>query len=425
MERGISVGVELRYDHASVGRWLAGEQPNSPVPELIANVLTEALGRRITPAMCGMMGGPDTAADPGLQFSLSLTGAVNVSTALWRSDIEGRRYLHGASYAVTVYSAASMRWLTLPGPEHPVSVGPRRVGQAEVDAVRDMATAFRDLDNQVGGGQVRSTIVQYLHSSVSPLLRGSYSEHIGRQLFATTAELARQAGWAAYDQEEHGLAQRYLIQALRLARAAADAGLSAEILAAMSRQATYVGRPGDAVDLARAAQIAARNAGLAVLESECLMVEAHGHAARTDSAACARSLSAAERAFDRGADDPQPDWLSYFDSSYLSAKVAHCFRELGDDTRTARFARQSLNMSAGYQRGRAFNLAILAAAVVDQDPREAVRIGTEALEIAAGLSSRRSWSYLRDVRQRLIAYAELPEVAAFRRQVLELSDRRG
>ncbi|MFI5717803.1 hypothetical protein [Nocardia sp. NPDC051750] len=71
-----------------------------------------------------------------------------------------------------------------------------------------------------------------------------------------TAELTKLAGWAAYDLAEHGLAQRYLIQALRMARAAGDAALGAEILAAMSHQATYVGRPGDAVDLARAAQIA-------------------------------------------------------------------------------------------------------------------------------------------------------------------------
>ncbi|MFJ9365006.1 hypothetical protein ACIRRA_11380 [Nocardia sp. NPDC101769] len=78
-------------------------------------------------------------------------------------------------------------------------------------------------DNKVDGGKVRSTIVQYLHSSVAPLLRGSFNEHIGRQLLGSTAELVRLAGWAAYDQEDHGLAQSYLIQALRLARAASDA----------------------------------------------------------------------------------------------------------------------------------------------------------------------------------------------------------
>ncbi|MFF0488429.1 hypothetical protein ACFYTQ_05335 [Nocardia sp. NPDC004068] len=423
VDRARAIGIDLAYDHRSVGRWLAGEQPLHPCPELIAEVMSEALGRRITPSDCGMTT-KCAAADLGLEFPLSLIEATAAVTALWRSDVERRKFLQGASYAVAVYPAASMRWLTLPVPEHPVSSGSRRVGQSEVDAVRTMTAAFRDLDNQVGGGRVRPTIVQYLHSSVSPLLRGSYAESIGRQLFATTAELTKLAGWAAYDQEEHGLAQRYLIQALRLARAAGVAGLGAEILAAMSHQATYVGRPGDAVDLARAARISARTAGLAALESECHMVEAHGHASRRDASLCRVSLSAAERSFSRTESGDRPEWLSYFDAAYLSAKTAHCFRDLGDNARTARFAELSLDMSKGYLRGRAFNLALLASARVDTDPHEAVRVGRQSLDIAVGLTSQRSYSYLRDVRARLRPHAQLPDVADFRREVSELTRRR-
>ncbi|MFQ6327898.1 hypothetical protein ACLMAL_17405 [Nocardia sp. CWNU-33] len=421
VERGRAVGVELRYDHTAVGRWVAGEQPNSPGPELIAEVLTEVLGRRVVPSDCGMSGGQNPA-DLGLEFSLSLAEATAAATALWRSDVERRRFLLGASYAVAVYPAASMRWLTLPGPEHPVSAGHRRIGQTDVDAVRTMTKAFRDLDNRVGGGKVRSTIVHYLHSSVTPLLHGSYNEPVGRQLFATTAELTKLAGWAAYDLEEHGLAQRYLIQALRMSRAAGNIGLGAEILAAMSHQATYVGRPGDAVDLARAAQIAARGAGLAALESECHMVEAHGHAARADSSSCATSLNAAERAFTR-ADSSRPAWLDYFDGAYMSAKTAHCFRDLGDFARAAQFAGQSLNMSDGYLRGRAFNLCLLASALAHDDPHEAARIGTEALDIISGLESHRTHAYLREVRHRLAAYTALPDIDHFRRQVLAITMR--
>jgi len=418
VERGGAVGLELGYDHTSVGRWLAGEQPTPPTPGLIAEVLTEVTGRRVTVADCGMFGG-EVSADLGLEFSLSLAEATAAATALWRSDVERRRFLVGASYAVAVYPAASIRWLTMPGPEHPVSKeGIRRIGQGDVDAVRTMTAAFRDLDNRVGGGKVRSTIVHYLHSSVAPLLQSSYTELIGRQLFATTAELTKLAGWAAYDLEEHGIAQRYLIQALRMSRAAGDAGLGAEILAAMSHQATYVGRPGDAVDLARAAQIAARTTGLAVLESACHMVEAHGHAARRDSSTCAKSLNAAERAYER-ADTARPAWLDYFDGAYLSAKTAHCFRDLGDQRRAAGFAERSLAMADGYTRGRMFNLCLLASARAEEDPREAVQIGNDALDMAAGLESRRSLAYLREIRHRLAPHAALPEVADFRERVHE------
>ncbi|QVI23307.1 hypothetical protein KHQ06_10655 [Nocardia tengchongensis] len=122
VDRGRSLGLELCYDHSSVGRWLAGEQPQPPVPGLIADTLTELLGRTITPAMCGMTNPPTATAEIGLEFSLSLSDAVDASTALWRNDVEHRRFLQDTSYAVAVYPAASMRWLTLPGPEHPVSM---------------------------------------------------------------------------------------------------------------------------------------------------------------------------------------------------------------------------------------------------------------------------------------------------------------
>ena len=37
--------ANVRCDHTSVLRWLAGEQPRPPVPELVAVVLGDALGQ--------------------------------------------------------------------------------------------------------------------------------------------------------------------------------------------------------------------------------------------------------------------------------------------------------------------------------------------------------------------------------------------
>ena len=68
---------------------------------------------------------------------------------------------------------------------------------------------------------------------------------------------AEKTGWVAYDSDEHGLAQRYLTQALAYSRHADDHALAAEILAAQAHQALYLARPDEAVDLARAAQAAA------------------------------------------------------------------------------------------------------------------------------------------------------------------------
>lgn len=418
VERGAAVGLILSYDHNSVRRWLNGEQPQQPGPTLVAAVLQERLARRITPEDCGMHGQIDTA-ELGVEFNPDWTRGVHTVTALWRNDVERRRFLAGLAYGMAVYPSAAMRWLTHPVADAVTSAGARRVGPHDVAALRSMTSAFRDLDNRVGGGRVRATVVQYLHTEVAPMLRGAYNHTIGQDLFAAAADVTKLAGWMAYDEENHGLAQRYLVQSLRMARTAGDHALGAEILAAMSHQAAYVGRPSDAIDLARAAQHGARRAGIAALESECHIVEAHGHAAANDPSACAGALRAAEHAFARVTD--APPWLAYFDEAYLSAKIAHCFRDLGDHRRTAQHAERSLNMTDGYTRGRVFNLCLLATARVHDDPREAARVGGQALDIAIGLSSQRSRSYLRDVAHRLNPHTDMPEVAAFRHRVAALT----
>jgi len=49
-------GITLKYDHSSVIRWLNGQQPRDPAPELIARVMSERLGRNVSPADLGMGG---------------------------------------------------------------------------------------------------------------------------------------------------------------------------------------------------------------------------------------------------------------------------------------------------------------------------------------------------------------------------------
>ena len=111
-------------------------------------------------------------------------------------------------------------------------------------------------------------------------------------------------------------------QALAYARHADDHALAAEILAAQAHQALYLARPDEAVDLARAAQAAAVRHGSATLLTECLVMEAHGHAARNDARACGAVLARAEQTFDRAAREDDPAWLAYFDEAYLAARMA-------------------------------------------------------------------------------------------------------
>lgn len=416
-------GLSLKYDHTSVIRWLDGQQPRSPVPELIALVLSERLGRLVSPADLGMRPSGEVI-DLGLELPLTWRAGVANLTGLWKADMDRRQFLTGSSFAVSVYASAGVRLLTLPAVDSPVkAIGSRRIGNGDIISLREIARTYRQLDNRLGGGHLRSAVVQLLDGQVTPLLRSAtFSEATGRQLASVASELSQMVGWMAFDAEAHSLAQRYLVQALGLARLAEDNALAAEILAAMSQQAVYVARADQAIDLARAACAMATRAGSPLLVTECHVAEAHGHAARNDARSCSQALTAAEHSFAMARDNQNsPEWLIYFDEAYLSARIAHCFRDLGQGKHAAEYARRSLDMNGDFVRGRAFNLALLGAALTQQgDSEEAIAVGLKAAEIAMNLQSQRSVRYIVDLQRRLTSIAAPPSIAQLTQQTRAL-----
>lgn len=410
----------LSYDHSSVIRWLAGEQPRQPVPELIAEVLTGLLQRRVVAINVGMAPSVVTA-DLGLTLAADWDECVAVAATLWRVDLERRRFLQQSALALSAPSTAALQWLVSPPADPPARSGRRQVGSADVEMGQSIVQSYRELDNRLGGGCTRSAVVQYLDVEVSPLLTdGRYSEATGRRLAEAGAELAQLAGWMAYDCGLHGHAQRYLTLALSFAHHAGSAGLGAEILAAQAHQAVYLARPVEAVDLARAAQATARRAGLPTLLAECHVMEAHGHAASNDARACARALTEAETAFGQAIRGDGPTWLRYFDEAYLAARMAHCFRALGEPGHAEQYARRSLHMDGRFVRGKTFNLALLATALAEQDHvEEACAVGVQAVHLAAGLRSARSVRYIKDLQRVLRRRADTPAVRDLNAQAAE------
>ncbi|NED23216.1 transcriptional regulator, partial [Streptomyces sp. SID9913] len=256
---GAEHGLDLRYDKTSVARWLRGQQPRGRAPAIIAEALGRKLGRTVTIDEIGMANGKNLASGVGLQFSPTVLGAIEQVCELWRSDVGRRDFLSGSSVAASALVEPSRDWLiSLPDAQVARSAGPR-VGRSDVAAVRSMTQALVDLDHQYGSGHVRPVVVHYLNSVVSGLLAGSYREAVGRELFAVVSRLTELAGYMAVDTGQPGLAQRYYIQALRLAQAAGDRGYGGYVLAAsMSHLAAQLGNPREIAQLARAAQEGAR-----------------------------------------------------------------------------------------------------------------------------------------------------------------------
>jgi hypothetical protein len=155
-------GTCLKYDHSSVLRWLDGQQPRGPVPELIAQVLSERLGRLVSPADLGLRSSGEVV-NLGLELPLTWAEGVTTLTALWRADMDRRQFLTGSTFAVSAYATAGIRLLTLPAAATPIApAGYRHIGDSDIISLRDIARTYRQLDNRLGGGQLQGSSAQLL-----------------------------------------------------------------------------------------------------------------------------------------------------------------------------------------------------------------------------------------------------------------------
>jgi transcriptional regulator with XRE-family HTH domain len=303
-----------------------------------------------------------------------------------------------------------------------------RSNNPDVYVVREMTSTFRKIDNKHGGGHnhVRMAVRSYLDST-KPLTSG----HAGTDLLAAKAELYQLAGWIDYDTGHLTEGNEHLTKALQLCREAGNSALEAEMLAAMSHHAAFFSqtneflktvatRPGNsahgaaaAVSHAAASRLSAKRTGLWALRSEAAAMEAHGLALRGDKQESVKALLDAERAFERIHGQEIPSWLTYFDAAYLSAKFAHTLRDLGQPVEAERFARRSLEMNDGYDRGRLFNTVLLASTIADQRRvEEACEIGICAVQMLDSVRSVRVMFNVADLGQRLVAFQETPQVRA-------------
>ncbi|MER6995157.1 MFS transporter [Streptomyces sp. NPDC000410] len=437
---GAQRGLTLRYDKTSVARWVSkGMVPQGAAPHLIAAAIGQKLGRPVPLHEIGLADA-DPAPEVGLAFPRDVGEAVKSATELYRLDLAGRRAGGGGiwqslagSFAVSAYATPASRWLITPADssvERSVdgSDGPEdahvRVGHSDVAKLREAAEDARRWDSKYGGGDWRSSMVpECLRVDAAPLLLGSYSDEVGRALFGATAELTRLAGWMAFDTGQQEAAQRYYIQALRLARAAADVPLGGYVLASMSLQATYRGFADEGVDLAQAA--VERNRGLATARTMSFfrLVEARAHAKANDAVAAGAALKAAESWLERSrAGDADPSWLGFYSYDRFAADAAECYRDLKAPRQVRRFTEQALSRpTEEFVRSHGLRLVVSAVAELESGNLDAAcAAGTRAVEVAGRISSARTTEYVRDLLHRLEPYGDEPRVAELRERARPL-----
>ncbi|MGW1804041.1 regulator [Streptomyces sp. NPDC002078] len=453
---GLEHGLDLRYDKTSVTRWLRGQQPRGTTPALIAEVFTRRLGRRLTAQDLGL----DACAPvyAGLEFAATPEEAVDIVSGLWRKDSGSHAELRKIAFTPAGLVVPSRDWLIgkaddkvarEPAPRVPAQsrsapakpqvrpvlpMPPRARGHAErapgnkvtggdISALRSVGELFRTLDDRYGGGHARQALVRYLEHECEPMLRGAYDEQTGRKLFAAAADLTRLAGWTSYDIAAHGLAQRYFVQALRLAQAAGDRAYGSYVLVTMSRQAVYLGHGREAVQLARVAQQGMGTGGPPVVQALLHASEARAHGVLGEVRACTAALVRAERALEAARPgDEVPYWAKLFDEAQLADEFGHCHRDLQQFRASAQHAERSLQLRApSFARSRLFCRVVLATARLGLgELDQACALAAEAAGQAAEMRSARAVEYVRDFERRLEPYRDAAPVRGYREKVAAL-----
>ncbi|MGW4739145.1 hypothetical protein [Nocardia xishanensis] len=417
---GRDEGQALRYNYTAVGRWVKnGQKPRGITPTLICRVISERLGRTVRPRDIGMEG-MDSLASRGLEYS------PDPDTTLETIQDLGTAYTTGAfnaPFILAALSTPSRDWLLASLEELNSDRGPRAIGMQQVAGIREMFSLFQEMDVMRGGGHARTALISYMNTTVIPLIRREHEPDVQTALYDAAAEQAYLIGWMAYDDGEHGLAQRYLIQALRLSQAAGNPVLGAHVLAGMSDQANLLGHSHEAVALARAGRHGITPAESAACYADLGILEARALARLGDTRAATKALSRAEATFSTIDHDDEPEWAKFIDRAYFYGEAAQCFRDMNQPTEIERFAQLSIQECLQQRRARRGSLSQAATAMAHiqrNDIDAAAARAKVVVQLTATVNSSRSLEAVSDLQRTLKPFASVPSVQDFNREASQL-----
>jgi len=397
-------GHELKTNKSAVAHWVRGQEPEPSTAAYIAEAISRRVGREVTPTELGFT--PQTWTSPTPLLGLGVgPDPVNMLRRIGEADIYRRNFLTGAAYCV---AAAALPLGEAQAAEYAARTTGPRAGRPELDAVRDMTAAFTTIDERYGGGHGRRAVVQYLQDEVADLCESRFAteaEH--REALSLAANLVYLCGWKAYDASEHGLAQRYYLQAYALTREAGDEQHGAWILRIMAHNGMDIRQPAHTLNLADAALDRVRGRVSPMTESLFAITRARALAVAGRGPEAATQIREAQDLVRRGEEEDTAHWAALWGSpaATVGSHTAKTFRVLGDHANAERHYGASIRA----RRGRPGQHRISALTLSSQAEEQAAQghleaaCGTwgQALDLFSGVRSARAATAVKSMRSTL------------------------
>ncbi len=403
---------EPGVDATAVSRWERGARRPRPYYVRLLCRLFELPADRLglVEERVGEHVAPQPAAPP-----VELTAAPDIE------DMQRREFIRKlATTFGTVVMPYGLEPLSLQ-PWEQLSKALRRPPGIDPGAVAELESATAGLHllvEKIPSRELADRVLRHL-SVLSHLLQFSPSADLRRRLAAAAGETAALAGWLAFDLRDHGRARAFYGVALEAAREAGEGPLEACVLGYQSYLVTAEGSHQEAIQVLAEA---VRRAGSDYPATRSWLIGrvAEEQAAIGQEVPALDALELACVEFERSQPEEECSWTRFLDRSrFMSLQVA-TYGRLGRTAEARAAGDRALESLAGEDlKKRAIVLADVAAARADEGELElACELGAQALAIGLRTQCRLGMQHVRDLRQRLEPWRDLPSVRRLEEQLV-------
>jgi tetratricopeptide (TPR) repeat protein len=234
---------------------------------------------------------------------------------------------------------------------------------AYLEAVQQHIRHIIELDGRFGGTDLAPLAVRFFRSVHQQLGSGAHEPSIERDLQATAGELAEVAGWLLYDADRQDDVRRLNQEALYFSRLAGDRTMELLTLRNASMHAGFLGRPHEALHLARSV-LESRDRLSPRVKTLFLVRQARALAQGGDEQAL-KLFDQARSHYEDGMRDTGPKWAWWVDERELAWQEGMALVDLGHAREAVEKFEQAVAATAPhYARGRYLHLGYLLGAHV-------------------------------------------------------------